>query len=516
MAFKTARILIALALLATVSNAAEIIRHESSGKNNQYMVVFKEHVDIERALEHVAATEVKKILKSHDYMHVDMGSWKSPSFFEIPEADGTPMIGYTTTFTEEHLQELANDPDIEYIEQDQVITISPIESSDNSFDAESSSNESQDFRNVEHKILERQKATWGLARVSTRKWDQDSIDARLFKYDEEDGKNVTAYVVDTGVYVYHPEFEGRATLGKSFVEDQFGEPTDALDGHGHGTHCASTIAGKTYGVAPNANIVAVRVLDAGGSGSTSGVVGGVSWAVKEHVKSGIDAKSIISMSLGGFPSPTLDRAVNAAIDAGVHVAVAAGNESGDACRGSPSRAEKVTTVGATDVNDVMAYFSNWGKCVNIFAPGHLITGAWLDNTTNTISGTSMATPHIAGVMAAYLSRMETNPSPKKLQKILTRLSTKDALSGLPDSGNTVNEIAYTCDGRLPGVCDGLDEETYSFDDVIKNDYNVPTIQAPSMDDAETGESFVSDMFTVKGIMTRLGQHVMTPFWYLLE
>jgi cerevisin len=190
------------------------------------------------------------------------------------------------------------------------------------------------------------------------------------------------------------------------------------DGNGHGTHCAGTIASRRYGVAKKANLIAVKVLGSNGSGSMSDVVGGVVWAATEAAKAAAKARaefaatgytahkgSVANMSLGGGKSKALDDAVNAAVDNGMHFAVAAGNDNKDACNYSPAAAQKAVTVGASTIGDERAYFSNWGTCVDVFAPGLSILSTWTGSktATNTISGTSMASPHTAGMLAYLLS-----------------------------------------------------------------------------------------------------------------
>ena len=190
------------------------------------------------------------------------------------------------------------------------------------------------------------------------------------------------------------------------------------DGVGHGTHCAGTIGSRTYGVAKKANLIAVKVLGSDGSGSTSDVIAGVQWTVKQATAKAVAAAkeialtgttkykgAVANMSLGGGKSPSLDSAVNRAADAGLHFAVAAGNDNRDACNYSPAAAEKPITVGACTLADERASFSNYGKCVDVFGPGLNILSTWIgsDTATNTISGTSMATPHTVGLLAYFLS-----------------------------------------------------------------------------------------------------------------
>ena len=221
------------------------------------------------------------------------------------------------------------------------------------------------------------------------------------------------------------------------------------DGNGHGTHVASTVAGKSYGVAKKANIIAVKVLRSSGYGTTADVVAGIEWAATKAKQTG--KRSAANMSLGGGRSSALDRAVERSIASGLSFAVAAGNSNADACRFSPAAVETAVTVGASTVQDTRAYFSNTGACVDIFAPGHEITGAWIGSATaqKTISGTSMASPHVAGVMALFLADAEYTPAELKAKLIET--ATKDALSGL--SRNTVNLL-------LNNAVSGFDENLY--------------------------------------------------------
>ncbi|SCU79608.1 LANO_0A06876g1_1 [Lachancea nothofagi CBS 11611] len=299
-------------------------------------------------------------------------------------------------------------------------------------------------------------APWGLSRISHReKLNLGSFNKYL--YDDAAGKGVTSYVIDTGVNVDHKDFEGRAIWGKTI-------PTNDLDqdGNGHGTHCAGTIASKHYGVAKNAEVVAVKVLRSNGSGSMSDVVKGVEFAAKSHqdaVKSNKKGfkGSTANMSLGGGKSPALDMAVNAAVKAGLHFAVAAGNENQDACNTSPASAENAITVGASTLADDRAYFSNWGKCVDIFAPGLNVLSTYIgsETATATLSGTSMASPHVAGLLTYFLSLQPDSDSefyhaaggitPAQLKKKLVAYSTKNVLGDLPE--DTVNYLIYNGAGQ---------------------------------------------------------------------
>lgn len=251
-------------------------------------------------------------------------------------------------------------------------------------------------------------APWGLARISHR--DRLRFGTfNVYPYEHAPGLGVDVYVIDTGVYIEHEELEGRAKWGVNMADDG-----QDLDANGHGSHCAGTIASRAYGVAKNATIIAVKVLGAGGSGSMSDVIAGVVWAAEAAAtKAAEEAKkkdskhkgSVANMSLGGGKSPSLDQAVDSAVMTGLHFAVAAGNDNRDACQFSPASARLPITVGASTIADERAYFSNHGKCVEIFAPGLNIKSIWNSGprSVNTISGTSMASPHIAGLAAYFLS-----------------------------------------------------------------------------------------------------------------
>ena len=246
------------------------------------------------------------------------------------------------------------------------------------------------------------------------------------------GSGVTAYIIDTGIRFSHAEFGGRATSGYDAVD---GGTAD--DCNGHGTHVAGTVGGSSYGVAKSVALVAVRVLDCGGSGSTAGVIAGIDWVTGNHAPG---APAVANMSLGGGASTALDTAVQNSIGDGVSYAIAAGNgnqggRAQDACKYSPARVSEAMTVGATDKTDTKTSWSNYGNCVDWFAPGLSITSAWntSDTATNTISGTSMATPHTTGVAALYL---QGNPgaSPATVRTALYDNTTK----GVVKSSKTAN------------------------------------------------------------------------------
>ena len=268
--------------------------------------------------------------------------------------------------------------------------------------------------------------SWGLDRIDQA----DTAGDKKYTYPDSAGEGVTAYVIDTGVRISHKDFGGRAAHGFDAVDND----DSADDGNGHGTHVAGTIAGSTYGVAKKAKIVAVRVLDDNGSGTTEQVVAGIDWVTKNH-----KGPSVANMSLGGGADEALDEAVRKAIASGVTFAVAAGNESTDASQGSPARVKEAITVASSTEDDKQSDFSNFGEIVDIYAPGSEITSSWNDSDegTKTISGTSMATPHVVGAAAVYLGAHQ-DATPEQVSKALTDGATPDKISN-PSAG-TPNKL----------------------------------------------------------------------------
>lgn len=265
-------------------------------------------------------------------------------------------------------------------------------------------------------------ATWGLDRS-----DQKDLPLNgTYSYNAT-GAGVTAFIIDTGVRASHSEFRGRIDPGVTAVDDGRG----SSDCNGHGTHVAGTTAGSRYGVAKGADVVPVRVLGCDGTGSTAGIVAGMDW-----VSSNANGPAVANMSLGGDVSAAMDNAIARMSRAGVVPLVAAGNDYANACYYSPARASSAITVGSTDRYDQLSEFSNWGSCVDILAPGTDITSAWpsSDSGTNTISGTSMATPHVAGAAALYLQQ-HPNASVSEVERALKNTATPrtiDYVNGSPN------------------------------------------------------------------------------------
>lgn len=344
---------------------------------------------------------------------------------------GTALNGYLARLNPEQARALAKSPSVKYVEQDSIVS----------------------------KFAEQKNAPWGLDRVDQRKLPLD----QRFRYPGDAGDGVGVYIIDTGVRGGHAEFKGRMGGGANFAAagpgpseglldgalgslDLFNpgkaEPGDWDDCNGHGTHVAGSAAGASYGIARKATIYALRVLGCDGSGTNSGVIAGVDWVTKNAKK-----PAVANLSLGGGNSTALDDAIKKLISSGVTTVVAAGNDDKDACVGSPNRVPQAITVGATDRKDKRSSFSNWGKCVDLSAPGSDITSAWFQNDTQTktISGTSMAAPHVAGAVAVYLGG-DKQAKPADVAKALLKNSTPDVLGNLRGSPN---RLLYLAEERSP-------------------------------------------------------------------
>lgn len=338
---------------------------------------------------------------------------KSSSDFEVLNAYAQVLKGFSVKMSEADMEVLKKDGRVKYIEPDAIVSAF---------------------------LTTQESATWGLDRVDQRNLPMDGN----YTY-EVTGSGVNAYIIDTGIHYDHDDFGGRASFGF----DAFGE--NGQDGNGHGTHVAGTVGGSVYGVAKQVNLIAVRVLDNSGGGTTSGVIAGMDWVAANAV-----FPAVANMSLGGGASTAIDDAVTNMFDAGVPVIVAAGNgnrggREDNACKYSPAGAPYAYTVGATTTSDAKTSWSNYGDCVDIFAPGANITSAWYtsNTATNTISGTSMASPHVAGAAALFLQN-SPNATAQQVYDFLTTNSTKNIVTS---SSTANNHLLYTLTGD-----DGGDED----------------------------------------------------------
>ncbi|KAI8867192.1 subtilisin-like protein, partial [Ramicandelaber brevisporus] len=286
-------------------------------------------------------------------------------------------------------------------------------------------------------VVQKSETPWGLTRIIRPK---KITDTSKYKYDlKTSGQGVKAYIIDTGVYTQHPDFTGRAIKGKNFVTYESDD-----DGHGHGSHVAGTVGGNQYGVAKGVTVVAVKVMDRAGNGPTSQIIRAIDWVVRQHKA---DRKlpgykgSVINMSLTSSRSEALNNAAAAAVKAGVHVVAAAGNYYQDACQYSPGTAEGVISVGATDRDDRFASFSNWGKCVDILGPGVNVKSLRPGGGTTYMSGTSMSSPHVAGVVSYLLSESPSGMTPAQMKTKLLSAAVNGAISGFPDRA-TPNVLVF--------------------------------------------------------------------------
>lgn len=315
------------------------------------------------------------------------------------------LRGFVVKASDQALARLLADKRVEYVEEDGIVQTTATQSG----------------------------ATWGLDRTDQR----DLPLSGSYTYDTT-ASNVSAYIIDTGILSSHVDFGGRVGSGFTAISDGNG----TSDCHGHGTHVAGTVGGATWGIAKAVKLFPVRVLDCAGSGTNSGVIAGVDWVTANHVK-----PAVANMSLGGGVSSALDTAVNNSINAGVTYAVASGNDNADACNSSPSRVANALTAASSTSTDARSSFSNWGSCIDLFAPGSSITSTWNTSSTatNTISGTSMASPHIAGVAALYLAVNPTATASQVNSAVLSAASTNK----ISDVKGSPNLLLYSFFGSQP-------------------------------------------------------------------
>ena len=390
-----ANITIALvAILGAGGTSAQVIDPPATYRSGapklipgRYIVVFKDHVTD-------AGSEAEKVIRNE-------GGVRHFTFSK-------GLKGFVATLPDGAVAKVRNDPIVDFVEQDQIATI-----------------------NVTENLPT---GGWGLDRI-------DQVDRpldTLYHYSGT-GTGVKAFIIDTGIRASHQEFGGRVVSGYTAISD--GNGTN--DCNGHGTHVAGTVGGTTWGVAKGVTLVPVRVLDCTGSGAYSGVIAGIDWVANSNLR-----PAVANLSLGGGTSAALDAAIAGAVSKGVTVVVAAGNSNADACNYSPSRAPSAITVGATTSSDARASYSNYGSCLDIFAPGSSITSAWntSDVATNSISGTSMASPHVAGVAALVLEGKPSS-SPASVASFLTSSASLNKLTSI--GAGSPNRLVYSLAAGVP-------------------------------------------------------------------
>jgi subtilisin family serine protease len=322
----------------------------------------------------------------------------------VTEVYGHAIKGFAVQMSEAEAIRLSQDPRVAFVEEDSIMEA----------------------------VVTQNNAPWGLDRIGQRTLPLNGA----YSYTTT-GSGVNVYIIDTGIRRTHTQFGGRAVIGF----DAIGDGRNTNDCHGHGTHVAGIVGASTYGVAKAVRLFAVRVLSCSGSGSNSGVIAGVNWVTQNHID-----PAVANMSLGGGISTALDNAVRNSIAAGVTYSIAAGNSNTNAANSSPARVAEAITVGSSTRTDTRSSFSNFGSVVDIFAPGSSILSTWRtsDTATATLSGTSMAAPHVAGVAARFLQSNRT-ASPAAVRNEIVAQATLNRLTGIPSG--TANRLLFWASSR---------------------------------------------------------------------
>jgi len=393
------------------------IRNKPNYIPNQYIVIFKKDIGNLSIMNHL--DQVYSMIKIKSNNGIDNNMNKINHIYNI---DG--FRGYHGKFDDETIKMIKESPEVLSIEKDQKIKINDLGVQSN--------------------------APWNLSRISRRQFLENDVNKNKYVYQDSSGEHVTVYVIDTGIDANHIEFGDRVRWGGNFSDEI--EDTDL---NGHGTHVAGIIGGSVYGVAKRVQLVAVKVIDKSGEGSLSYVIQGIEYAINDHIKRQKEnpsekenpTRSIINFSIGGSLSAILNRAVDTAVSNGLNVVSAAGNESMDACETSPASSDNVITVAAVNNNDEITDYSNHGNCVNVLAPGEMIDSAWIgedNNLINSLSGTSMAGPHVTGVIALLLDTEKyANYTPAKIRKLIEKISTKNVVKKIPIWSTTPNRLLYS-------------------------------------------------------------------------
>ncbi|KAG8670889.1 hypothetical protein FPOAC2_04195 [Fusarium poae] len=356
---------------ASLEKRAPLISRDESGIEGKYIVMMKPASN--------SIARLKSAAKAIDIK---------------PDVVFDNLGGFAASLSARDVEDLRDNPNVAYIEQDSVARISAVQ----------------------------KQAPWGLARISSKKTGETR-----YSYDDSAGKGTCAYVLDTGIDTTHPDFEGRAEFIATYVDDIW------EDDHGHGTHCAGTIGSKTYGVAKKTHLYGIKLFNSSGEGVASSIIAGMDLVLRDAPTRDCSKGVVVSMSFGEIPSKSINDAAKALVNAGFFAAVAAGNgdEKGrpvDASSNSPASEPSVCTIGATAKDDTVATFSNFGKVVDLYAPGVQVLSTWPGGITRSISGTSMATPHVAGVAAYFLG---LGKSATGLCEYLQSIALKDVIKGVP-------------------------------------------------------------------------------------
>jgi len=372
---------------------------------NEYIVVFKQHLPEDVCNEHCEWAH-----STHTSACAVRTADDGPELTGIGERYNFENLNaYHANIDESTKNEIEAREEVAYVEQNQVVHATGV-------------------------VVQKPVPSWGLARMSSNKPLPHPLPKDLaYEYDSTAGAGTYGYVIDTGIRTTHHDFGGRAKWGKTTVPG-----SSDTDKAGHGTHVAGTIGGTKYGMAKKCTLIAVKVLGDNGSGSTTSVIAGIQWAVTDARAKGIK-KCVANMSLGGGKSDALNGAVAAAVKAGLTMVVAAGNDDKDAKNYSPASEPLAFTIGSIDDDDKKSSYSNWGKSLDLWGPGRNITSAWIrnDDDSNTISGTSMATPHIAGLGLCLIGKDPTKyPTCAKLTEAITALARRNTKVAVVPTGTT--------------------------------------------------------------------------------
>ncbi|KAF4976267.1 hypothetical protein FZEAL_7035 [Fusarium zealandicum] len=369
----SASLLLAGSVTAGLEKRAPLITRDETGIDGKYIVMMKPAASAK------ASARVKSTVKSAAVE---------------PDMVFDKLGGFSASLSAQEVESLRDDPNVAYIEQDSVAKISATQ----------------------------KQAPWGLARLSSK-----TPGATRYTYESSAGSGTCAYVLDTGIDTTHPDFEGRAEFIATYVDDIW------VDDHGHGTHCAGTIGSKTYGVAKKTKLYGIKLFNSTGEGVASSIIAGMDMVLRDAPARDCPNGVVVSMSFGEVPSQGINDAAKALVGAGFFAAAAAGNgdDNGkpiDASLHSPASEPSICTIGATAKDDTVASFSNFGKVVDLYAPGVAVLSTWPGNITRSISGTSMATPHVAGLAAYFLG---LGKPAQGLCEYLQSIALKDVIKGVP-------------------------------------------------------------------------------------